>query len=577
MQKLSDVTYKKFIEQNEVPEWEVETEEGWVDIISSNKTIEYEIYEITLDNGLSLKCADNHILIKDNYEEIYAKDSLGEYIRTKEGISQVIHVNATKEYDNMYDLSVNSENHTYYTNDILSHNTTTSCIFILHHILFNSHKTVAILANKGATAREILSRVQLAYEHLPKWLQQGVVEWNKGSIELENGSKVLSAATSSTAIRGFSISTLFIDEAAFIPKNQFDDFFTSVYPTISSGKKSKIIIISTANGFNHFYKMVDDARNARSTFKIFEVVWSDVPHYDEEWKNETISNIGEMKFRQEYANEFLGTSNTLIAMNILNAMVHKNPIKIDNNGSIKIYKEVQEGNQYVITLDPSEGVGGDFHACSVIDISQLPYEQVATYRNNMDSPSGVVPEIIWKLSEYYNSALILVESNISAGHEIAKILHEELESENVLMTTMKGRKGQIISTGFGNSGLGYGVRMTKSVKKIGCSKLKDLIETGNFIVNDFDTKSELSKFVRVRDSFAADANESDDTVMSLVLFSWLTNQDFFKNINEKITRKLIYKEQLEAIEENLLPIGFFPDSHMDEEEEIWSEYQMLPY
>lgn len=455
--------------------------------------------------------------------------------------------------------------------------TTVSCIFILHHILFNNHKTVAILANKGNTAREILSRVQLAYEHLPKWLQQGVLEWNKGSIELENGSKVLASSTSSSAIRGFSISTLFIDEAAFIPKNQFDEFFTSVYPTISSGKKSKIIMISTPNGFNHFYKMVDDARNSRSTFKLFEVTWQDVPHYDEVWKKETISNIGELKFEQEYACSFIGTSNTLISMSVLNSMVYKSPIKVDANNSIKIYKEVQEDHQYVVCLDPSQGVGGDNHGCSVIDITNLPYEQIATYKNNIDSPSGVVPEIMWKLSEYYNGALILIESNISAGNEIAKILHEELESECVLMTTMRGRKGQMISSGFGSVGSGYGVRMTKSVKRIGCSKLKDLIETRNLILNDLDTIQELSKFVKVRDSFAADSNETDDMVMSLVMFAWLTSQEFFKNINEKITRKLIYKEQLEMIEENLLPIGFFPDSHMDDDFEnsgvAWNPYR----
>ena len=438
--------------------------------------------------------------------------------------------------------------------------TTTSCIFILHHILFNAHKSVAILANKGATSREILSRVQLAYEHLPKWLQQGIVEWNKGNIELENGSKVLSGTTTSDSIRGFACSTLFIDECAFISPNHYEEFFRSVYPTISSGQKSKIIMISTANGYNHFYKLVDDARKNKSDFKLFEVKWSDVPGRDEAWKEAMIRNTSEEDFEQEHENQFLGGSNTLIKGSKIKSLVFQTPVMKTDSG-INVYKKVEEGEEYIVVSDVAEGNGGDYSTVSVIKVSSLPYEQVATYRSNVVSPYIEFPEVIHKLSEYYNQAYVLIETNISVGRETANILHDELENENVLMTITKPGKGQQISGGFAGKTLSPGVKMTKSVKRIGCSKLKDLIEKDILIINDFETISEISTFVKKLTSYAAQEPNHDDMIMGLVLFGWFTVTEYFKANNGTFDRNKLYHSQIKEVEEDLMPLGFFPDSY----------------
>jgi hypothetical protein len=441
--------------------------------------------------------------------------------------------------------------------------TIVSTIFVLHHVLFNDYKTVAILANKGMTAREILSRVQLAYENLPKWLQQGIITWNKGSFELENGSKVLCAATSSSAIRGFSISTLILDEAAFI--GNFEEFYRSVYHTISSGQKSKMMMISTANGFNHFYKFVDDARKKKSSFKLFEVTWRDVPGRDEKWKQETIANTSEEAFLQEQENIFLGSSGTLINHNKIASLTYETPVIIKND--IYIYKEISNDPeaQYVITVDVSEGIGGDYHSISVFRVDELPYEQVATYRNNRVSPTIELPQIINNLSKYYNDASILIETNLSLGNETAKILYEELENEFVLMTSANGKAGQVISGGFGNVAK-YGVKMTKAVKRIGCSRLKDLIEGDKLIIKDFNTIAEISTFIKKKDSYQADDGNHDDMVMGLVIFAWMTSQQYFQDSNDASSRKKLYEEQLRRIEEDLLPVGIMSDSYIDTNE-----------
>lgn len=370
----------------------------------------------------------------------------------------------------------------------------------------------------------------------------------------------------------FFANDLVVSNCAFISSTVWESFYKSVYPTISSGKTSKFIMTSTANGFNHFYKFVDDARNSRSSFKLFEVSWRDVPGRDEAWKLETIQNTSEEAFLQEHENIFLGSSGTLINMNKVNSLVYEIPIQETNLG-IKIYSHPISdiSNEsgviptYVILSDVSEGVGGDYSTASVIRTDILPYEQVATYRNNTISPTVEFPEILHWLSQYYNNAFILIETNISVGTETAKVLHQELENECVLMTSMNGAKGQVISSGFGNSPR-YGVKMSKAVKRIGCTKLKDLIEMDKLILHDYDTISEISTFVRKKDSYEADDSNHDDMVMGLVLFGWLTCQQYFKDLNESIDREKLFGERIRGIEQNLAPIGFFPDSHESIEE-----------
>ena len=430
--------------------------------------------------------------------------------------------------------------------------TTTSVAFLLHYILFNESKVVGILANKGATSREILGRLQLAYEHLPKYLQQGVLEWNKGSIELENGSKIIASSTSSSAVRGFSFSALFLDEAAFIHDNMFWEFWDSVYPTISSGTETKVIMVSTPNGMNHFHKFWTNAVEERSSFVPFDVHWSLVPGRDDEWKKDTIGNIGEDRWRQEFEAEFLGSSNTLVNINTLSNLVFKEPKYISNE--VLYYKTSEEGHTYVMSVDVSYGRGQDYSTFSIIDITEYPFEQVATYRSNQISPL-LFPSIIQKVGNDYNEAYVIVESN-DIGKTVLQVLNYELEYEN------------LISVGAIKS-MDIGIRMTKSTKAMGCSNLKDLMESQKLIVVDRHTIQELSTFIIKGSSYAAEGGCHDDMVMNLVLFSWFTGQTMFKDLTDKDIRLKMYQQHIDDIEEMMTPFGF--SSEHDDEKVIYED------
>lgn len=438
--------------------------------------------------------------------------------------------------------------------------TTTTCAFVLWYILFNSDKTVALLANKGETAREILGKIQLAYQHLPKWLQQGSTEWNKGSLELENNSRVIASATSSNNIRGFSISLLIIDEAAFI--ENWDEFFTSVYPTISSGKDTKIVLVSTPNGLNHFYQLWKNAIESRNNYKPIKVSWQEVPGRGEKWKLDTLAalNFDAEKFSQEYEVEFQGSSGTLIAGWKLKELVHDEPI-LHKEGLYK-YKSPVAGHSYVCVVDVSRGKGLDYSAFIIFDVSKMPYEQVCVYRNNLISPLDYAG-MIHIICKSYNNSVVLVEIN-DIGEQVATSLHFDFEYENVLCTESAGRGGKRISSGFGNN-TDKGVRTTKAVKSIGCSIMKLLIEQNQLILNDFNTISEVSTFSRKGISYEAEPGKHDDLVMCIVLFSWLSDQAYFKEYTDINTLSKLREKTDDEVMEDLVPFGFFDNGITPEE------------
>lgn len=436
---------------------------------------------------------------------------------------------------------------------------TVTCAFILWYVIFHAEKTVALLANKGETAREILSRVQLAYQHLPKWLQQGVKEWNKGSMELENNSRVLAAATSSDAIRGYSINLLFIDEAAFI--ENWDTFFTSVYPTISSGQESKIVLVSTPNGLNHFYALWINAKENRNGYKPIEVTYSRVPGRDETWKQNTLAamNFNVEKFEQEYCVEFMGSSGTLIAGWKLKELVHQTPT-IFKDG-LSQYVAPVPNRTYVIVCDVSRGKGLDYSAFQVIDVSSMPYNQVCVYRNNLITPIDYA-DVIFRVAKAYNNASVLVEIN-DMGEQVSNSLHYDFEYDSVLFTENAGRAGKRISTGFGGSNIDKGIRTTKPVKATGCAILKLLIEQNQLIINDFHTIEELSTFSRKGVSYEAEEGKHDDMVMPLVLFAWLSDQQYFKDYTNINTLIKLREKTEDQIMEDLSPFGFVDDGRGD--------------
>jgi len=429
---------------------------------------------------------------------------------------------------------------------------TTVVSYLLHYALFNDSSNIGILANKASTARDLLGRLQTAYENLPKWLQQGVISWNKGSMELENGSKIMAASTSASAVRGMSFNIIFLDEFAFVPNHIADDFFSSVYPTISSGNKTKVIIISTPYGMNHFYKLWVDAQNERNNYIWTEVHWSEVPGRDAKWKEETIKNTSERQFTQEFECNFLGSVDTLISASKLRSLVFDTPIK--SNKGLDIYEEPNKKAEYIITADVSRGIGGDYSAFIVFDITTVPYKIVAKYRNNEIKPM-LFPNIINDVARAYNNAYVLCEVN-DVGDQVASILNYDLEYPNVLMCSMRGRAGQIVGQGFSGTKTQLGLKMSITVKKVGCANLKQMIEDDKLLFRDYEIISELTTFIQKKQSFEADEGFHDDLVMCLVIFAWLAVQEYFKEMTDNDVRKRIYDEQKNQIEQDMSPFGF---------------------
>jgi len=449
---------------------------------------------------------------------------------------------------------------------------TTIIAYLLHQVVFNDNINVAILANKSSTARDLLGRLQLAYENLPKWLQQGVLNWNKGSLELENGSKIMAAATSSSAIRGGSYNIIFLDEFAFIPANISEQFFSSVYPTISSGKKSKVMIVSTPHGMNMFYKLWNDAENKRNDYVPIEVHWSEVPGRDDKWKEETIRNTSEAQFATEFECEFVGSIDTLINPSKIRILSHNNPIV--SNAGLDMYERPEKGKDYVMTVDVARGTVKDYSAFVVFDVSKMPYKIVAKFRDNEIKPL-LFPHTIDKVARQYNNAYICVEVN-DIGHQVADALQFELEYPNLMMCMMKGRAGQILGGGFSKRGAQLGVRMTKQVKRIGCQNLKTLVEGDKLFVPDFHIIQEFSTFIRKGTSWQAEEGSNDDLTMCCVIFAWLSNQRYFKELTDQDVRARMYEEQKNAIEQDMAPFGFLDDgvneenSFVDEQGERWT-------
>jgi hypothetical protein len=448
----------------------------------------------------------------------------------------------------------------------------TTISFLLHSILFNNHYNVAILAHKGSAANGLLGRLKLAYENLPTWLQSGIVEWNKGNIELENGSKIGAIATSADGLRSGSFDCIVLDEFSFVPDNIAEEFFESTYPVISAGNKTKIIIISTPKGMNHFYTAWVRATKKLSDYVPIEVHWSAVPGRDEAWKAQTIRNTSEEQFRKEFECEFIGSSSTLISGNKITQLMSlmENPLKAD--GDIDIYHKPQEGHTYVLSADVAEGQELDYSCFSILDVTSLPYVQVAKYRNNKISPL-LYPTEIYRWAKEYNDAFILVEIN-SIGLQVADILYNDFNYENMIRIKPATKTGQKMTTG--NKRTNLGLKQTVQTKKIGCANLKILLENDKIITHDVETITELTTFVIHKSSYAAEAGKNDDLVMTLVNFAWLTSQSYFRdNVGQDI-RQVLQKEQMNILDTELMPMiqiddglrNLDNDQYMDDRE-VW--------
>ena len=504
-----------------------------------------------------LKCKDDPVYFANNYIKIVSLD---------EGLTQF------HPYHFQEKLINNFHNNRFNICKMprQTGKSTTVVSYLLHYAVFNDSVNIGILANKAATARELLGRLQTAYENLPRWMQQGIIAWNKGSLELENGSKILAASTSASAVRGMSFNILFLDEFAFVPNHVADSFFASVYPTITSGKNTKVIIVSTPHGMNHFYRMWHDAERQNNEYIPTDVHWSEVPGRDAKWKETTIANTSEQQFKVEFECEFLGSVDTLIAASKLRTLVYDNPIQ--RNAGLDIYEPSKENHDYVMTVDVARGVGEDYSAFVVVDITEFPHRVVAKYRNNDIKPM-LFPNIIYEVAKNYNSAFILCEVN-DIGDQVASILQYDLEYQNLLMCSMRGRAGQIVGQGFSGKKTQLGVKMSKTVKKVGSLNLKTLIEEDKLIFSDYEIISELTTFISKHNSFEAEEGCNDDLAMCLVIYAWLVQMDYFKELTDQDVRKRLYEEQKNQIEQDMAPFGFMDDglggdSFTDTEGDRW--------
>ena len=434
-----------------------------------------------------------------------------------------------------------------------------SCIYILWYALFHPDQTIAILANKGATAREMLARITLALENTPFFLQPGTKALNKGSIEFSNNSRIIATATSGSSIRGLSVNLLFLDEFAFVENAA--QFYTSTYPVISSGKTSRVIITSTANGIgNIFHKIYEGAVQSVNEFKPFRVDWWDVPGRDEEWKNQTIANTSELQFQQEFGNTFFGTGNTLISADALMNMKAEPAVGV---GDVNVYVEPKANHDYIMTVDVAKGRGQDYSTFNIIDISTNPFKQVATYRNNLISPI-LFPDIIHKWAKRYNEAYVIIESN-DQGAVVANGLYYDIEYENMHVESM-------IKAG------AIGMTMNRKVKRIGCSNLKDLIEEKKLHIVDLQTITECSTFEARGNSFEASDGNHDDLVMNLVMFSWYVGTEAFSNQTDMTMKQMLYEEKMKAIEDDITPVGIIDDGIEKDKSEaiggdVWFEHK----
>lgn len=571
----SDQIQRKFIEVHETSDWDVWTDSGWQPIESSNKTIQYRKYVLTTESGKTLECADDHIIFDETYAETYAKDATGRLIQTVDGLDRVLSVINSGVDEHMYDLSVNSEDHRFYSNGILSHNSTVAAGYIAWLVLFSSEpKNACVLANKLTTAKEIFGRIQFIIENCPKWMQRGVKEWSKLSFKFENESRVFCAATSPSAIRGASIHCVLLDEFAFLSPNLAEEFIASVFPTLSSSDTSKMIIVSTPKGMNHYYKLWREAEQGLNGFSLLSATWRDHPHRTQAWADAQLAELGQLKYNQEVECEFLGSSSTLINGPTIAAIPIAHTEEIFEG--YREYHQPIEKHSYIIVSDVARGAELDYSAFLVIDVTELPYKISAVFRNNKIDPQ-MYPEVIHRIAKKYNEAFVLIETN-DIGQQVADILFYDLEYENVYMSFREKI----------NEGQGKkipGLRTTKKTKAHGCSQLKTLVENNMIEINDYNIIDEMSVFVRVGTSYKAEEGKTDDLMMCLVMFAYLTQQSIFKELFDFSLREVYLRNQRIEWDDLMEPIGFVDRGEVPltlphgqnyiEATESWADFPML--
>lgn len=423
---------------------------------------------------------------------------------------------------------------------------------LVWYILFHENYSVLVLAHKGDNAKDIMQRVKLAYENVPQWMQQGIVKWDVLSVFVENGSKIVASTTTESSGRGGSYNLVYLDEFAFVENNIQDEFFASTYPTISSGRTTKFVITSTPNGMNKFYNLWVESEKGKNSFVPFSIQWNDVPGRDDKWREEQIKNMGAEKFRTEFNTEFIGSSNTLIDPTVLQRLMADDPIV--ETETTRQFEKPKPGHLYMCMVDVAEGINRDSSTFVIVDVTELPYKVVASFRDPLIPPM-MLANPIFNFCRQYNDAYVLIEIN-RYGSQTAQTLYHEFEYENVIFCRTKGAAGQIPSSGFGGSSSYPGVKMSERIKRIGCQNIKTLIETYKIVLSDKRIIDELYTFVQDGESYNAEQGHHDDLVIPLVLLGWLSTQEYYKQLTNVDVRYRIAAEREALLDQDLMPFGF---------------------
>lgn len=556
----SDAVTRKFVDSVNLTGtgWQVEGPSGWVPVTAIHKTVPYETYTVLMDNGIRLNGADTHIVIRQDGSQAFLKDvRMGNVLRSQNGLAGVVFAGLTGGERHMFDLEVDSEDHLYYTEGLVSHNTTVVAAFLLWETIFLEDKKWAVLANLANQALEIMDRYRAMYQALPYFLQMGVRRFNLAKVELENDSSVFSGSSNPDTVRGKSLNGVYWDEAAFTARDE--EFWTSTEPVLSSGDTTKAILTSTPKGargvFHRIWKesMDPEAPNYNG-FKQVAVPWHRHPRRDEKWKQSAIGKLGPVKFKQEHELSFLGSSGSLISPMKLEQMGWMTPISEEEY--LRIFYPYDPEHKYIGIVDSAEGVGQDSSVISIIDVTTIPYKLAAKYRNNEIAPI-VFPYQVVSLCTQYGTCPVLIETNNDVGGQVSYIVYYELEYEGVICSKSDAR-GMSLLVGAGKPG----IKTTRSVKSIGCANLKALIESDRLVVEDSDIIDELGTFVAKGGSFEADEGCHDDCVATLFLFSWLVKSDWFKEYTSTDIQKSMYEKLREENLSDLLPVSGY---HVDED------------
>lgn len=509
------------------------------------------------------RCAEDIHYFKDNYIKI----------RTKAGVN----FPDLREYQNDFIDSIlpdeNEDNIGLMGRQ--SGKSISTGIYLAHKYNFGKELNIGIVANKGPMAREFLANVKNMLIELPIWMQQGSTVWNKGSIENESKMRILTDVPSQDSFRGFTIAILVVDECAFIRPNIWDEFSDSIFPSQSGLAWKKNIILSTANGMNHFYQMVKGARDGSNGMNIFEVNWKDVPRFSPDgnrmetdvFMDKIIKKHGIVYFNQNYANEFMGSSHTLISSDKL-ATFEKGEVHEKRDGKLKIYHYPEKGHNYVMTVDPAKD-GTDAFAVQIVDITDFHFKQVATAQLQIDYL--LMPEFLFEWAEFYNKPYMIIENNEGAGQSIADQMMNDYEYENLHFDKDTGRNRKKKYPGFRTT--------TKSRKQI-LQTLKLFIENDKLEINDNATISEFYQFILINNKYQADEGSHDDMIMSLALvFVPFINSKNFEDM--RLLVKNLYNDDIDDEEKvdfsEMLTIGNFDDGseesdYFENSHETWGGF-----